>query len=508
MIPLLQKGQVGRTILGGTVPSGDTFADLILENEAAGSVGDMTLSMVNPITGVYGQGYTGSFGLAVLLGGNGVSGYAGTPTAGVASLLGGAFATGKTDIEFPVLAGANIIYSNRKLVANAANKCVTLQRSSDGATSDIGFVNGIIDTAAITSFVGSSGAKATVAFNQADPSNNLTKPGPNSVDVVIAGAFQDGLKCDRSATSGLISTLNSSDLNQYTMFLRVKIVDVITGGAYTLYNHGGPDKGFVSYPNTWTTPNWWSNGNEDFTVQKDGSNSLGTRSALPSAGTWVVYAVKVDLTAPSLRVWKDNVETTTHFNTGSVGTTLTLGAKKWIWGVDYTSAQGSNSTFSDIILFESLLSDSDISTINASLVDQTIHSLKPSVASFPGSVSAAGSLGSFGLAKALTTVSGTGGVGTVVPTETFSLWRYQGMDWQPSGATSDYVYATASDALAAAQYNYETTWGEPHPGYSRGAYILNEPAYELSSQGAPLTYSFHVEVGGGNPGGQVHRYVL
>jgi hypothetical protein len=83
------------------------------------------------------------------------------------------------------------------------------------------------------------------------------------------------------------------------------------------------------------------------------------------------------------------------------------------------------------------------------------------------------------------------------------------MDWQPTppGTTSDYIYATAEAAAAAAQYNYEVTWGEPHPGYSRGAYVLSSPATVFSPQGAPIQYGVYAEVGGGTLG-VVNRYVL
>lgn len=138
-----------------------------------------------------------------------------------------------------------------------------------------------------------------------------------------------------------------------------------------------------------------------------------------------------------------------------------------------------------------------------------IGSVGGNLAALLAGVSGTGALGSFGMAQALTTVAGTGGVGTVAMGESFSLWRFEGMDWQPTppGNTSDYIYDTPEAALAVAQYNYEVTWGEPHPGYSRGAYIRVDPATVFSPLGAPLRYGYRAEVGG-YPPGTVNRYVL
>jgi len=90
----LQKGQVGRTILGGPAPSGDTFADLLAPNEGTGSVGTVTVGLLSVLSGVQGAGYVGHMGLGQAFSGVAGAGAVGQPTPGIAVLLGGNGITG------------------------------------------------------------------------------------------------------------------------------------------------------------------------------------------------------------------------------------------------------------------------------------------------------------------------------------------------------------------------------------------------------------------------------
>jgi len=442
----LQKGQVGRTILGGPAPSGDTFADLLAPNEGTGSVGDMLASMANPLTGVFGTGYVGSFALGQTLEGGTGTGQVGTPIPGLAVLLGGNGVSGHA---------GTLVVSRSSLLTGTYGSAVIAMRDCYFET----FPSGISDFSLLRGTTNAFSATSSVlSFSGVSSSDN------NSV---------------------IYKTITPRTAESISFKFQLTSIYSDDGGIFELYNGLTPIFQFNPIREGFYDPNRLAHA---YVM----SNDFSVSSATLSAGTWYQCDVRF---------------------TGVAGTTSFTIRKVSDDSIVYTSNLGGYTfgpyTVDRIRFF--------VDYANAGALSETQYK-EISICSGTGITASTGdalstnlgtaSLGSFGLAQALTTVSGTGGVGTVVPTETFSLWRYQNMDWQPSGATSDYVYATASDALAAAQYNYETTWGEPHPGYSRGAYILNEPAYELSSQGAPLTYSFHVEVGGGNPGGQVHRYVL
>jgi len=479
VIPLLQKGQVGRTILGGPAPSGDTFADLLAPNEGTGSVGDMLASMANPLTGVFGTGYVGSFalgqtleggtgtgqvgtpipGLAVLLGGNGVTGYTNTMPASIAALLSGNAGSTARDPCDP-------FWGDVLLYMSGAGAAWT-DSSSYARGPAVGVGNAAFDTT------------HTLFGN---PTYNL----PAATDrVTLSDVF--------------LNQLLGANEWCYEFWIRPTVVPLLNNQVISAMGHFT-----VGLANDFTI--WLNVPNIG-----GGSYTQGSTSSLSTTNFTHVAFVRDNTTDSTFGYIKTFVNgqlesTGSMFQkTASIPISNNEGFKQ-LYG--YFTIGPQMSIVETRITYKTARYYANFDVPTGPYPTVSCRVLAPSsTRSFTGNY-ATGSLGSFGLAQALTTVSGTGGVGTVVPTETFSLWRYQNMDWQPSGATSDYVYATASDALAAAQYNYETTWGEPHPGYSRGAYILNEPAYELSSQGAPLTYSFHVEVGGGNPGGQVHRYVL
>ena len=56
-------------------------------------------------------------------------------------------------------------FSLRQLTNNAVN-CIRVERTSDNATQDIGFVNGELDTVSLLSFVGSSDGIVRILYNQ------------------------------------------------------------------------------------------------------------------------------------------------------------------------------------------------------------------------------------------------------------------------------------------------------------------------------------------------------
>jgi hypothetical protein len=59
-------------------------------------------------------------------------------------------------IQPTVFDGASYAYSLRKLYPHYAGPCIRIRNSSDTTETDIGFVDGLVDTAAILSHVGSN----------------------------------------------------------------------------------------------------------------------------------------------------------------------------------------------------------------------------------------------------------------------------------------------------------------------------------------------------------------
>ena len=73
--------------------------------------------------------------------------------------------------KFP---GASLGLSLDKLDKNYTGSAIKVRRSSDNAELDIGFVDGVLDTASLLTFVGSGDAFVTIIYDQVG-SNNMTQ---------------------------------------------------------------------------------------------------------------------------------------------------------------------------------------------------------------------------------------------------------------------------------------------------------------------------------------------
>lgn len=71
--------------------------------------------------------------------------------------------------------GAAIACSLRKLRSDYTGFCIQVTRQIDSATLNIGFVNNVLDTATLSTFIGSGTGKITIWYDQSGNGNNLTK---------------------------------------------------------------------------------------------------------------------------------------------------------------------------------------------------------------------------------------------------------------------------------------------------------------------------------------------
>ena len=85
-----------------------------------------------------------------------------------------------------VYGSAKVAYSLRRLRASQTN-AITIRRSNDNATQDIGFVGQDLDTAAITSFVGSNDAFITKWWDQSGNGNDLTRVTNSEQPRIVSG---------------------------------------------------------------------------------------------------------------------------------------------------------------------------------------------------------------------------------------------------------------------------------------------------------------------------------
>jgi hypothetical protein len=111
---------------------------------------------------------------------------------------------------------ASLGLSLDKLDKNYTGFCIKVRRSSDNDELDIGFVNGILDTATLLTFVGSGNGFVTIIYDQVG-SNNMTQNTANLQGQIVSNGsviLKKGKPCIiRSANDngGYLSTYSPND---------------------------------------------------------------------------------------------------------------------------------------------------------------------------------------------------------------------------------------------------------------------------------------------------------
>lgn len=120
--------------------------------------------------------------------------------------------------------------SYRKLIDNYAGSCIRIRRSSDNTEQDIGFVGRLIDSAAITSFVGAGDGFVRTVYDQSGNGNHFIQTtSANQPRVALAGVLDGFIRFDASNDS-LISANTSGGANTaLTMFTGKSTLRTTTG---------------------------------------------------------------------------------------------------------------------------------------------------------------------------------------------------------------------------------------------------------------------------------------
>ena len=124
--------------------------------------------------------------------------------------------------------GAAIALSLRKLNSNYSGSCIRVRRSSDNVEQDIGFVDGVVNIAALQSFVGGFDGYVTTWYDQSGNSNNAIQSiATKQAKIVISGSVntinnKPCLYFDGNNYSGYITDYNLGSI--YSMFLISKSI--------------------------------------------------------------------------------------------------------------------------------------------------------------------------------------------------------------------------------------------------------------------------------------------
>jgi hypothetical protein len=87
--------------------------------------------------------------------------------------------------------GAAAAYSLRKLNSSYTGNCIRVFNFGTGLSTDIGFVNNVLDVATLQTFIGGSSGFITIWYDQSGNGNNAVQPTTNnSPRIILSGVLQ------------------------------------------------------------------------------------------------------------------------------------------------------------------------------------------------------------------------------------------------------------------------------------------------------------------------------
>jgi hypothetical protein len=176
--------------------------------------------------------------------------------------------------------GASIAYSLRQLSSTYTGNCIRVRRSSDNAEQNIGFVNNILDTASLLSFVGAGNGFVTTWYDQSGNAKDATQTTAiNQPRIVNSGNIDLVNSKPAVLGDGTNDSLRNATLSLTNPTSVVTVVDKVGGGVFGLFNTGGGNAGafllsgtgYGIYQNGPSFSPEYSNNNQSLLVYKTSS---------------------------------------------------------------------------------------------------------------------------------------------------------------------------------------------------------------------------------------------
>lgn len=140
------------------------------------------------------------------------------------------------------------VYGLERLISTYSGSAIRVRRSSDNTEQDIGFVDNVLDTASLASFVGAGSGFIRTWYDQSGNADDLIQTTASSQPrIVNAGVFDGDLVFDGSDDYLINSTNTPITTVQATIFSRIRINKSGTGTIYYALDGGY----FVSGENGW-----------------------------------------------------------------------------------------------------------------------------------------------------------------------------------------------------------------------------------------------------------------
>jgi hypothetical protein len=125
--------------------------------------------------------------------------------------------------------GAQAAYSLRLLRSTYTGSCLTVRRSSDNATRNIGFYRYTVDTQAILDFVGSGNGFVTTWFDQSTNAVNLSQgTAASQFNIVTSGSLHyegNDLVMNAATNRAFSRGTNTTTLGDWTVYIKAKVTN-------------------------------------------------------------------------------------------------------------------------------------------------------------------------------------------------------------------------------------------------------------------------------------------
>ncbi len=163
---------------------------------------------------------------------------------------------GSMPLLLDTYSGATAAYSLRKLNTAYTGYAIRVRRSSDNASQDIGFINNVLDTTSISSFVGANSGYVSIWYDQSGNNNHAGQVAQASQPIIYnSGSLvtlngKPSIYLNGSNNFALTSTIT---LNNFTTFW-VSKKTVISDGYYVLLNQTNSGGNYFAEPATGGAP--------------------------------------------------------------------------------------------------------------------------------------------------------------------------------------------------------------------------------------------------------------
>jgi len=216
------------------------------------------------------------------------------------------------NLLFDTYTNGRLGYSVRKLKSSYSGYCMKVRRSSDNTTQDIGFVNNLLDTSSLLSFVGANDGFVDTWYDQSGNNENATAVSTSKQPIIVSGGTLitsnslPSLRWD-GVTNGTYLRTTTTISQPNTSFIVSHNLNPLNGGRHF---YDGTARQLVG-----------TTGGPDVVIYAGGG--VVTDGAIPN--DLALFSAIFDGSSSSIEV--NNYSTTTgNPGTNGIGTTLLIGS--------------------------------------------------------------------------------------------------------------------------------------------------------------------------------------